>query len=243
MLKQSPAPVRVWDLPTRLFHWTLVVLIICSWASFEFSDVVGDTTLLWHRLNGYAILVLLIWRILWGIVGSPSARFHRFLAWPWTAAAYGLDLIRGRDRHYLGHNPLGAYMIVALIAVVATQGVFGLLSTEHNYVTWGPLSALAGSDSDSIAMAKWHVWIFDNILLGLIALHIAANVLYRLVKKDRLIEAMVTGTKPPGTYDDSDVIADGPVPRPLIRAFVCLLIAAAIFAGTIKALGGKLFYV
>ena len=241
MLKQSPEPVRVWDLPTRLFHWTLVFLIFSSWASFEFSDVIGDTSLLWHRFNGYAILVLLIWRVLWGVVGSPSARFHRFLAWPWTAARYGIDMIRGRDRHYLGHNPLGAYMIIALIAIVATQGILGLMSTEHNYVTWGPLSALAGSDEASIELGKWHAWMFESVLLWFIALHIAANVLYRLVKKDRLIEAMVTGKKPPGTYDDADAVANNQIPRPLLRALVCLIIAAAIFVGAITVLGGKFF--
>ena len=243
MLKPAPIPVRVWDLPTRLFHWSLVVLIVCAWASFEFSDLVGDKTLLWHRLNGYAVLILLIWRVLWGLVGSPSARFATFLAWPWTAAAHAVDLIRGRDRHYLGHNPLGAYMIIALVAVVATQGTLGLMATEHNYVTWGPLTALAGSDERSIELAKWHVWMFDSVLLGLIALHIAANVLYRLIKKDRLIEAMVTGTKPPGSYEDEDRLANAEINRPLLRAFVCLVLAAAIFAGAIKALGGKLFYI
>jgi cytochrome b len=185
--------VRVWDLPTRLFHWTLVVLIIASWASFEFSDVVGDTTLLWHRLNGYAILVLLVWRVLWGVVGSPSARFDSFLAWPWAVVGYAIDILRGRDRHYLGHNPLGAYMSLALIAIVATQGVLGLIATEHNYVTWGPLSALAGSDEASIELAKWHTWMFNGVLLWFISLHVAANVLYRVLKKDRLIEAIVTG--------------------------------------------------
>ncbi len=243
MLKPAPMPVRVWDLPTRLFHWSLVILIICSWASYEFSGLVGDTTLLWHRLNGYAILILLIWRVLWGLFGSPSARFSNFLTWPWTAAAYGFDLIRGRDRRYLGHTPLGAYMIVALIVVVATQGTLGLMATEHNYVTWGPLSALAGSDERSIELAKWHVWIFDKLLLGLIALHIAVNVFYRIIKKDRLIEAMVTGTKPPGTYDDESRVANAEIDRPLLRAMICLVVATAIFAGAIKALGGKLFYV
>lgn len=242
MLKSAPMPVRVWDLPTRLFHWSLVILIICAWASYKFSGAVGDTTLLWHRVNGYAILVLLIWRILWGFFGSPSARFASFLTWPWTAAKYALDLGQGRERNYLGHNPLGAYLILALIAVVATQGTLGLMATEHNYVTWGPLSALAGSDERSIELGEWHAWMFDNMLLGLIALHIAANVLYRLIKKDRLIEAMVTGTKPPGHYEDKNRITDAEISRPLLRALICLVVAAAIFAGAIKALGGKLFY-
>lgn len=244
MLKATSAPkVRVWDLPTRLFHWILVTLILAAWASYEFSDVVGDTTLLWHRLNGYAISVLLIWRLLWGFVGAPAARFTRFLAWPWTAAGYAIALLRGRERHYLGHNPLGAYMIVALLATVATMAGLGLMGTEHNFVTWGPLSNLAGSDERSIELAEWHGWIFDNVLLILIGLHIAANVIYRLWKKDRLIEAMVTGSKPAADYEDEARLAAPSVERPLLRAAACLVLAAAIFAGAIKLLGGKLFYI
>ena len=245
--------VRVWDLPTRLFHWLLVTLILCSWLSYEFNELVGDPELVWHRYNGYAILILVIWRLLWGIVGSPASRFVNFIVWPWHALCYGIDLVRQRERHYLGHNPLGSYMILALLGVVATQGIFGLLATEHNSVTWGPLALLL-SDETSQWFGEVHSWMFESVLLLLIAAHIAANVLYRLVKKDQLIEAMVTGTKPADDYEDHNVAigtTDGDPTNTSApagsaatwsRALICLALAVAIFAGSIIGLGGKLFY-
>ena len=244
MSPSKQARVRVWDLPTRLFHWLLATLILCAWTSFEFNETFGDPELVWHRYNGYAVLILVLWRLLWGVVGSPASRFANFLYWPWNALHYGVDLLRRRERHYLGHNPLGSYMILALLALVTTQGIFGLLATEHNSVTWGSL-ALMLSDETSLWFAKMHGWLFETVLLVFIALHIAANVLYRVVKKDQLIEAMVIGTKPAADYADQDVIAaDAADARrsTLVRALVCLVLAIAIFAGAIIGLGGKLFY-
>lgn len=252
MSNAQPGRIRVWDVPTRLFHWLLVLLILCSWISFEFNEQVGDPELVWHRYNGYAILILVIWRLLWGIVGSPASRFVNFIVWPWHAMRYGLDLVRQRERHYLGHNPLGSYMIIALLAVVATQGIFGLLATEHNSVTWGPLALLL-SDETSEWFGELHGWLFESVLLILIAAHIAANLLYRLIKKDQLIEAMVIGTKPAADYEDQNVAIDAPATETesaptqvaaagLVRALICLVLAIAVFAGSIIGLGGKLFY-
>ncbi len=254
MSNAKPVRVRVWDLPTRLFHWLLVLLILCSWLSYEFNEQVGDPELVWHRYNGYAILILVIWRLLWGIVGAPASRFVNFIVWPWHALRYGIDLVRRRERHYLGHNPLGSYMILALLAAVATQGIFGLLATEHNSVTWGPLALLL-SDETSEWFGEVHGWMFESILLLLIAAHVAANVLYRLVKKDQLIEAMVIGTKPAANYEDQNVAITAPTTEPdaepapaqagggaMVRALICLVLAVAIFAGSIIGLGGKLFY-
>ncbi|MGI9479714.1 MAG: cytochrome b/b6 domain-containing protein [Hyphomicrobiaceae bacterium] len=244
MSTSKQARVGVWDLPTRLFHWLLATLILCAWISFEYNETFGDSELVWHRYNGYAILVLVLWRLLWGVVGSPASRFANFLYWPWQALRYGVDLLRWREHHYLGHNPLGSYMIVALLALVATQGIFGLLATEHNSVTWGPLALLL-SDETSLWFAKMHGWLFEDVLLIFIVLHIAANVLYRVVKKDQLIEAMVIGTKPVATYADQDVATtDAAADRrgTMVRALICLVLAMAIFAGAIIGLGGKLFY-
>ena len=244
MTNSKLARVRVWDVPTRLFHWLLVTLILCAWISFEFNETFADPDLIWHRYNGYTLLILVLWRLLWGAVGSPASRFANFLHWPWNALRYGVDLIRWRERHYLGHNPLGSYMILALLALVATQGVFGLHAADPESSTWGPLG-LQLSEETGLWFAKMHGWLFENVLLVFIALHIAANVLYRVVKKDQLIEAMVIGTKPAADYADQDVIATdaaGTRHSTLVRALVCLVLAIAIFAGTIVVLGGKLFY-
>jgi cytochrome b len=230
--------VGAWDLPTRLFHWTLVACIASAWVSFRYAEAFGDHLLKWHRWNGYAILILLIWRVIWGFAGSSTSRFASFLTWPWTAARYGLDLLRGRDRHFLGHNPLGTYMILALLAVVGTQGVLGLFTVEHNDSgAYGPLYRIV-SEATYKKLSHWHLWAFYWLLLPLVALHVTANVLYGVIKKDPLIRAMVTGRKPAGAYEDGATIS--PVDRPLLRAALCLVMAIVVFFGGIIVLGGKL---
>lgn len=232
-----PGKVRAWDLPTRLFHWALVLLVASAWLSFRYAEAVGDHTLRWHRWNGYAICVLLVWRLLWGVFGSSTARFSRFLVWPWTAARYALDVLAGRSRLFLGHNPLGSYMILLLLAALGTQAVLGLHTVEHNDLTNGPLYRTV-SEATWQAMSKWHLWLFYWVILPLVAVHVAANVLYGAVKKEQLITAMVTGTKPRATYadtDEADLVA-----HPLLRAAALLVVAAALVFGGIVLRGGQL---
>ena len=231
--------VRAWDLPTRLFHWALVAMILSSWLSYEYSNALGDSTMKWHRYNGYAVLILIVWRLLWGVFGSSTSRFATFVAWPWRAASYGIDLVRGRDRHFLGHNPLGTYMVLVLLAAVTLQTMLGMFATEHNYLTWGPLAPMIADDLTQ-KITKWHKQFFWYGLIGLIIVHIVANVLYGLVKRDPLVKAMVTGRKPAADYEDTPEAAI--VTAPLIRALVCLAVATAIVLGSIVAAGGKLFY-
>ena len=235
----SSVRVRAWDWPTRAFHWLLVLAIAGAWTSSHFAEQLGDATLKWHRYNGYAILVLIVFRLIWGFVGSSTSRWSAFVTWPWHAAAYGLDILRGRDRHFLGHNPLGTYLILTMLAVVALQAVFGLGVVEHNDTTWGPLYKLF-SEANQQRITYWHTRAFNWFILPLISIHIVANSLYGLVKKDPLIRAMITGTKPVGMYEDQAeaVIVDGVA----VRAALVLALAAAIVLGGIVVLGGKLFY-
>lgn len=229
--------VRVWDLPTRLFHWSLVTGILVAWASWRFSETIGDYTLKVHRWTGMGILVLVVFRILWGLVGSSTSRLSQLLFAPWTSLSYALSTLRGVPRHYLGHNPLGSYMILALLAAVAVQGMLGLFTVEHNDVTAGPLYKLA-SEPTREAISHWHRrWFYYGLLL-LIPLHIVANIAYGLLKRDPLIRAMITGRKPARDY------ADGPeakiTPNAGLKALACLAVAAAIVFGTIFGLGGKM---
>ena len=235
----SAASVRAWDIPTRAFHWALVFCIISAWVSFEYADKLGDDSLRWHRWNGLGVVVLLVFRVLWGLFGASTARFANFLRWPWSAAAYGLDLLRGRDRHFLGHNPLGSYMILALLAVVGAQAVLGLYSYEpDDYQTaFGPLSNLI-SEGAAKSVTAWHKWAFKRVLLPLIGLHIIANVLYGMLKKDPLIRAMVTGRKPRADYEDG--AEAGIEPESGRRAALCLVAAIALVFGAIALAGGKL---
>jgi cytochrome b len=235
----STRTVRAWDVPTRVFHWTLVLLILNAWASFRFAEVFGDNTMKWHRYNGYAVLVIVVWRVLWGFVGSSTSRWSAFVRWPWFAARYAIDSLRGREGHYLGHNPLGTYMILGLLAAVSVQATLGLMSVEHNDTTWGPLYKLL-SEANQKRATYFHVRMLDYLILPLIAAHVVANIAHGILKKDPLVKAMVTGTKPAGAYEDQAEATI--VGRPMLRAAICLIAAAAIVSGTIIGLGGRLFY-
>ncbi len=229
--------VAVWDLPTRLFHWTLVILIISSWISYEFAEDIGDETLVWHRANGLAILVLIVWRILWGIWGSSTSRFAGFVQPPAAIVSYARSLLNGHASRYLGHNPLGALMVLTLLAALATIGVFGLFATDDNDLVGGPLYRLV-SEQQNARAARLHDQLFNYLLLPLVALHVTVNALYTLVKREPLIQAMITGKKPAEPYADAQEA--GIAARPGLRAMICLVAAAAIVLGGIAAAGGRL---
>lgn len=129
---RAHAGVPAWDLPTRAFHWTLLALIVWAWVSVSFAEALGDTTLVYHRANGLAILTLIVWRILWGFAGSSTSRFTGFVRGPITVASYAGALLRGRAPRYLGHNPMGGLMVLALLATVATIGSLGLFAVDDN---------------------------------------------------------------------------------------------------------------
>lgn len=231
------ARTRAWDLPTRLFHWTLVLLVVSAWASFEFAEDLGDVTLVWHRVNGLAILTLLVWRVLWGLWGSSTARFASFVRSPSAVLAYTHGLLAGSGVRYLGHNPLGALMVLLLLATLGTIASFGLFATDDNDLVGGPLYRLV-SEQQNVRAARLHGFVFHFVLLPLLLLHVTANVLYTLVKKEPLIQAMISGTKPAAPYADASEAKLAA--RPLPRALACLAASAAIVLGGILALGGRL---
>ncbi len=236
------ASVRTWDLPTRLFHWTLVALVISAYVSFRFAEALGDHQLKWHRANGMAIITLLTWRILWAFAGSSTSRIATFAYSPNAAARYAIDLMAGRKRRFLGHNPLGAYVVIALVALAVTQASLGLFTVEHNDITAGPLYRLVSEDATKLA-SRWHRILFYNVLLPAIALHITANLLYTFVKREPLIQAMVTGRKP--IQSPTDVFEDQRavqiVTRPLLRASVLLALSAAIVVGPVYLASGRFY--
>ena len=222
--------VRAWDIPTRAFHWLLVLLIISAYLTRHY----GDDALYWHTLNGYAVLVLIVFRIIWGFVGSSTARFSSFVRWPWTAAAYALDFALRRPRHFLGHNPLGGGVVIAMLAVIGFQGITGLYSSD-DALAEGPLMETVEYETME-ELTSWHVWNFDLLLL-LIGLHIFANILYLFWKKENLIRPMLTGRKEAAAYEDA---AEARIASPFL-ALVVLAVAVAIVLGGIRALGGDPF--
>lgn len=232
----TSASVPAWDLPTRLFHWLLVVLVLASWATFQYSEELGDPVLKWHRWTGLCVLTLLVWRVMWGLFGSSTALFASFVPAPGTLAAYTAEALRGREPKYLGHNPLGSLMIVALLGLLLVQATLGLFTVEHNDLTAGPLYLLIPEAARKTA-TSWHRFLFEEVTLWLIGAHIAANLIYALWRRDPVIAAMVTGRKPAAHYADAsraDIAA-----RPLLRAAALLLVSWLVVFGGIWAAGGK----
>ena len=172
----------VWDLPTRLFHWLLTLLIAFSWWSAEEGE------LDWHIWSGLSILTLLAFRLLWGLFGSSTARFANFVRGPGAVLAYLRDM---RGWRGVGHSPLGALSILALLAAVAVQVGLGLFATDDDGLHEGPLARLVSLDL-SEALTDLHEDFFD-VLLILIVLHVAAIAFYRLVMGKKLLGPMLTG--------------------------------------------------
>jgi cytochrome b len=185
--------VRVWDLPTRLFHWTLVVLIALQFATAEFGLLSMD----WHYRFGYATLALILFRVVWGFVGSQTSRFADFVRGPMTIARYlqtqwsvGAQIKHAQTS--VGHNALGGWSVLSMLGVVLLQAISGLFSSD-GIDEDGPFSA-----SVSNATVKWMTSLHhlgETALLILIGLHIAAVLLHWLLKHDNLIAPMFSGRK------------------------------------------------
>lgn len=182
--------IRVWDAPVRLFHWTLVVLMVTSY----FTGRAGGDWMKFHFWSGYAILTLLLFRIAWGFVGSTTARFSDFVKGPSAAFHHLGELLSGRPRD-AGHNPMGGAMVVALIFAVLAQVIAGLFATDTDTgMVSGPLVKLASDKFIEKATAFHGFWV--NVLLALAGLHVLAAMVYLVWKRQNLIGAMITGSKP-----------------------------------------------
>lgn len=179
---------RVWDLPTRFFHWTLVLLIALQYATGEYHFL----DMRWHFWFGYATLALIAFRLLWGFCGSQTSRFADFLRGPRAVFAYIRALFSTNPQTPIGHNPLGGWSVLALLASVAVQSVSGMFASD-DIDTDGPLVAHV-SDATVKLMTRVHHW-NENVLLILVCLHVAAVLLYVLVKHDDLITPMFSGRR------------------------------------------------
>ncbi|MCE2917665.1 MAG: cytochrome b/b6 domain-containing protein [Rubrivivax sp.] len=220
----SPGAIRVWDLPTRLFHWGLAGLVLCSVVSAK----IGGGAMVWHVRFGYCIAALLIFRLAWGLLGGHWSRFASFIYGPASVVRYLRGQSRPEDRHEVGHSPLGAASVFALLAWLCIQVGTGLVSDDEISFL-GPLNRWVSPDT-GIAATGWHKH-WGEIGLGvLVGLHVAAILYYVLVKKKALIRPMLDGDKSdlPG---DTPASADGLRQRGL--AAVLLLVAAAAVAAVV----------
>jgi cytochrome b len=180
--------IKVWDAPVRLFHWLLVALITVSVS----TGYIGGNLMRWHVWSGCAILGLLIFRLLWGFAGSTTARFAHFVRGPRATLGYARGLLARAPSHTPGHNPLGGWMVVLLLASAALQAGTGLFSND-DIATEGPLYDLVSkATSDAISAVHQANAV---VLLTLIGLHAAAVLYYLWYKRENLLRPMITGRK------------------------------------------------
>ncbi|HSN21582.1 MAG TPA: cytochrome b/b6 domain-containing protein [Usitatibacter sp.] len=210
--------IRVWDLPTRIFHWTLAALVVFSFTTGK----AGGDWMAWHLRSGYAILALVLFRIAWGFAGSETSRFARFLRGPRAALAYVRDTLAGRHPFVAGHNPAGGWMVLAMLLALAFQASTGLFSDDE-IATQGPLAAKVSNETVSrmSALHSANEW----AVVALVVLHVAAIVVYRFAWGTRLVGPMLHGRMeaPPGTGE--------PAMRPAwIAALLFAVCAAAVYA-------------
>jgi cytochrome b len=180
--------IRVWDLPTRLFHWGMVLCVVGLVIS---ANIEAGDALLWHSRFGYCLLTLLLFRVLWGLVGGHWSLFSSFIYSPVSV----LNYLRGKAKaeHLVGHNPMGALSVFALMTALLLQISAGLVSDNEIDFT-GPLNHLV-SNATALAATTYHKTGGKALIILLVLLHLGAIAFYRFKKKERLVQAMITGDK------------------------------------------------
>ena len=180
--------IQVWDIPTRIFHWLLVGLVIVSFITGK----IGGTAMPYHEVSGFAVLSLVVFRLVWGIIGGQQSRFSAFVKGPATVLRYASTLPRKDSTPYIGHNPLGGWSIIAMLISLLIQTGTGLFAND-DILTEGPLYDLVSKQTSDWLTGLHHL--NQNVLLGLVVLHICAILFYLLAKRENLLIPMITGKK------------------------------------------------
>jgi cytochrome b len=221
-MRQLYLPMRIWDLPTRLFHWTLVVLLFTSWLSAR-ED--------WMRLHvvcGLSVLTLLLFRLIWGIIGSDTARFSHFLKRPFDGIRHLMHLRRREPDTEAGHNAAGGWMVIGLLAILFVQVSTGLFAND-DVLTEGPLARFVGKER-----SDWLTHIHDlnfTLIEIAVAVHVLAIVTYRVLKGHNLLLPMITGKKRlPGTTRAPRMV------HPVLALAIFVLCALAV-VGFVRLVG------
>ncbi|MDX2225070.1 MAG: cytochrome b/b6 domain-containing protein [Rhodospirillaceae bacterium] len=215
---KQPRRVEVWDLPVRVFHWAIVILVVVSFISAK----LGKMEL--HLWSGAGVLALVLFRLVWGFIGNPYARFASFAYGPVAAIGYLRDWLRRphdpQRRHYLGHNPVGGWMVFVLLALLLWQATIGLFAND-DILFDGPLRKHV-SDATTATLTSWHKrgeWIF----YGLVGMHVAAVLGYLVLRRENLVGPMFTGRK--AIEPEVRPVDEAPAKRPsLVLALIVLAI-------------------
>ena len=219
--------VRVWDLPTRLFHWVLALAVVGSVVTAK----IGGNATVWHFRLGYLVLGLLLFRLVWGVVGGHWSRFATFVRGPGTVLRYLRGQTRPGEHLDVGHNPLGAGSVLALLTILAVQVGTGLVADDE-IASVGPLNRFVDT-ATGLAATGWHKTGGQWIIIGLVVLHIAAIVFYKVRHGKDLVGPMVRGDKQ--LAEDAPASADDM--RTRLKAVVIIAVIAAAVAFVVR-LGG-----
>lgn len=219
--------VRVWDLPTRLFHWVLMGCVVGSVVSAK----IGGNAMTWHFRLGYVVFALLAFRLLWGLMGGRWSRFASFLYAPATTLRYLRGQSRPDEHLDVGHSPTGALSVFALLALLAAQVGTGLFADDE-IANAGPMVRFVSGATSSLATG-WHKHWGQWLILALVALHVIAILVYRFKKGRDLVTPMLTGDKP------LDASVPGSVDTLATRGLAVLLVAlCGAGVGWLVSLGG-----
>ncbi len=218
--RTAPRTVRVWDLPTRLFHWLLALTIVGS----VVTGSIGGGAMPWHFRLGLLALALIVFRLVWGLVGGRWSRFASFIYAPGTVLRYLRGEPRPGEHLDVGHNPIGAGSVFAMLAIVAVQVGTGLIADDE-IANVGPLNKYVAT-ATGIAATAWHKNYGEAIILALVALHVGAILFYRLRKKVDLIGPMLSGDK--ALPDGTEVPASRDDGRTRLLALVLALAAGGL---------------
>lgn len=216
-------PIRVWDLPTRLFHWTLALAV----AGAVVSAKIGGNAMPWHFRLGLLALALVVFRLLWGVVGGRWSRFASFFYAPATVLRYLRGQVAPGEYLEVGHNPLGSLSVFALLGLLAVQVATGLVADDE-IANIGPLNRFVEAALAATATG-WHKAWGQWLLLALVALHVAAILFHRLRHRLDLVRPMIVGDKP--LPAGTPASADGPPQRLLAAVLALACIGLAVWIG------------
>jgi cytochrome b len=207
--------VEVWDLPIRLFHWSLVACLGALWVTgeFEFMDL--------HEIFGVAILALIAFRVIWGFVGGEFARFTSFVRGPSAVKAYLASVSRWKIPKELGHNPVGGWSVLAMLAAITLQSAMGLFTVDGGRYA-APLAKYV-----SVGTARFITDLHEagfNVILVLVAVHLAAITAYLLIFRKNLVSPMIRGT----TMAEASIVPSRVRPGHIWLAAICLALATAM---------------
>lgn len=224
--------IRVWDLPVRLFHALLAVAILGLFITAN----LGGNWMEWHKKIGFFVMGLIMFRVVWGFIGSYHARFINFVRAPSAVFVYAKGLLKPNGKHFLGHNPMGALSVLALLGTLAFQAITGLFSNDDIMLEGPYANTVSKALSDQIT----HLHKLNSeLILILIGLHLAAIIFYSFYKKERLVKAMLTGDKVENSSIDSHLESKMPErPRPYWLSWLTvMIISALVYALTTRVLG------